>query len=47
MMPDGSSLELSGRVIEVRLKRPVSRSALVMNPPLLPPAYEKISVAVR
>lgn len=45
-MPEGSSLVLSGRVIAVRLKRPVSRRDLAMKPPLLPPACEKILDAV-
>lgn len=38
---------LSGRVIAVRLKRPASRSDLAMKPPLLPPAYERMLVAVQ
>ena len=46
-MPEGSSLVLSGRVIAVRLKRPVSRRDLAINPPLLPPACKKMLDAVR
>lgn len=46
LTPDGSSLELSGLVRAVMVKRPVSRSDLAMKPPLLPPAFRTLSVTV-
>jgi hypothetical protein len=46
-MLGGRELELSGRVMAVRLKRLVSKRDLAMKPPLRPPAFDGLLVLVR